>query len=257
MKKLLIPFSLSGPVKVIAVIQLVIFIVLWQFIPSTTIPSPVAIAETWVNLIVEQGLLYELKVSVGTILQALLYSSVISIGIALISTATLFRPVSTAISTLRFLGFAGLTYLFTLWTSNAGDLKLWLLTFGMTVFLLTNFLAEIRAIPASEIDYARTLKMSGWRITYEIAFLGRIHVFLDLIRQNAAIGWTLLSMVEGLTRSEGGIGAMLINQNRYMHLSAVFAIQLTILAYGWLQDIGLQQVRKLACPYSELNKVKS
>lgn len=46
-------------------------------------------------------------------------------------------------------------------------------------------------------------------------------------------------MVEGITRSEGGIGALLLNQNKYFNLSAVFAIQLTILAYGILQDYAL------------------
>ncbi|MBN4663922.1 hypothetical protein H4F36_24175 [Escherichia coli] len=77
---------------------------------------------------------------------------------------------------------------------------------------------------------------------------------LDLIRQNAAVGWTLLSMVEGLVRSEGGIGALLLNQNKYFNLSAVFAIQLTILAYGILQDFGLSYLRSVLCPWTRLNR---
>ena len=48
------------------------------------------------------------------------------------------------------------------------------------------------------------------------------------MRQNAAMGWMMLTMVEGISRSEGGVGAMLLNQNKHFHLSAVFAIQLTI-----------------------------
>jgi len=42
----------------------------------------------------------------------------------------------------------------------------------------------------------------------------------------------MLTMVEGISRSEGGVGAMLLNQNKHFHLSAVFAIQLTILLLG-------------------------
>jgi NitT/TauT family transport system permease protein len=56
-------------------------------------------------------------------------------------------------------------------------------------------------------------------------------------------------MVEGLVRSEGGIGALLITQNKFFVLSGVFAIQLTILAYGIFQDYLLRWLTQLACPH--------
>jgi NitT/TauT family transport system permease protein len=74
------------------------------------------------------------------------------------------------------------------------------------------------------------------------------------MRQNAAVGWTLLTLVEGLTRSGGGIGAMLLNQNRYFLLAGVFAIQLTILSYGLAQDWLLSLLRDVLCPWSLLGK---
>ena len=46
-------------------------------------------------------------------------------------------------------------------------------------------------------------------------------------------------MVEGIARSEGGVGAMLLNQNKHFHLAEVFAIQLLILVVGILQDYGI------------------
>ncbi|MGZ5780258.1 MAG: hypothetical protein ACXWIN_04785, partial [Burkholderiaceae bacterium] len=157
-------------------------------------------------------------------------------------------------SLLRFLGFAGLTYLFMLMTNDGYQLKLSLLVFGITVMMVTSMLAEVRAIPQESIDHCKTLGMKNWRITYELVLLGKADVFLDLIRQNAAIGWTLLTMVEGLTRSQGGVGALLLNQNRYFLLSGVFAIQLTILAYGIAQDYLLGKLRETVCPYSLIGK---
>ena len=59
---------------------------------------------------------------------------------------------------------------------------------------------------------------------------------------------------EGLVRSEGGIGTLLLNQNKYFNLSAVFAIQLTILAYGIVQDFGLIYLRSVLCPWTRLNR---
>jgi NitT/TauT family transport system permease protein len=80
---------------------------------------------------------------------------------------------------------------------------------------------------------------------------------LDLVRQNAAVGWTMLAMVEGITRSDGGIGAMLLNSNKYFNLGDVFAIQLTILSYGILQDWGLSVLRHVLCPWTRVNASKA
>ena len=168
--------------------------------------------------------------------------------------ADFFKPLGTFVASMRFLGFAGLTFLFTLWTSSGSQLKLMLLTFGMTVFLARSTIDIVKSIPQSDIDYARSLGLSGWRLTWELVIRGRMADMLDLVRQNAAVGWTLLSMVEGLVRSEGGIGTLLLNQNKYFNLSAVFAIQLTILAYGIVQDFGLIYLRSVLCPWTRLNR---
>jgi NitT/TauT family transport system permease protein len=61
-------------------------------------------------------------------------------------------------------------------------------------------------------------------------------------------------MVEGITRSEGGIGAMLLNQNKYFNMNTVFAIQATILIYGICQDAALSYLRSVVCPWTKLNR---
>ena len=83
---------------------------------------------------------------------------------------------------------------------------------------------------------------------------GKLDQIFDHVRQNAAVGWTLLSMVEGLVRSEGGIGSLLLTQSKFLHLNSIFAIQLTILAYGIVQDLILRGLRELVCPYIKLER---
>ncbi len=141
-------------------------------------------------------------------------------------------------------------------THDGSSLKVWLLTFGMLVFQVTNMVAVTNSITQAEVDYAKTLRMSPFRKVYELLILGKRHDFLDIIRQNAAIGWVMLSMVEGLVRSEGGIGSLLITQSKFLNLSAIVAIQLTILAYGIVQDYVLGYARLLLCPYIQYTNVK-
>jgi NitT/TauT family transport system permease protein len=62
----------------------------------------------------------------------------------------------------------------------------------------------------------------------------------------------MLTVVEGLSRSEGGIGTVLLNQNKHFHLESVFAIQLTILTVGLVQDGLIGLLKSKLCPYAEL-----
>jgi NitT/TauT family transport system permease protein len=59
-------------------------------------------------------------------------------------------------------------------------------------------------------------------------------------------------MVEGISRSEGGIGAMLLNQNKHFRLAEVFAIQIMILLIGLLQDYGIGALQRLLFPHAAL-----
>src|SRR5206468_7841716 len=131
-------------------------------------------------------------------------------------------------------------------------LKVSLLVFGMVVFFVTSMAAIVAEIPKDRFDHARTLRMSEWRVVWEVVILGTADQAIEVLRQNAAIGWMMLTMVEGISRAEGGIGAMLLNQNKHFHLAEVFAIQIVILAVGMAQDYTIGLVRNLACPYASL-----
>ena len=75
----------------------------------------------------------------------------------------------------------------------------------------------------------------------------------EVMRQNAAIGWLMLTMVEGIVRAEGGVGAMLLNESKHFLLPEVFAVQTVILLVGLVQDYAIGAVRRLCCPYADLS----
>jgi len=126
----------------------------------------------------------------------------------------------------------------------------------MSVFFITSMASEVLAIPRERFDHARTLRMNEWKVVWEVVILGTADRAFEVLRQNAAIGWMMLTMVEGISRSEGGVGAMLLNQNKHFHLPEVFAIQITILLVGLFQDYGIGVLRRLFCPYADLTLEK-
>ena len=156
------------------------------------------------------------------------------------------------LSKLRFLSMVGLSFVFTVMTHSGRQLKLSMLVFSVSVFFVTGMADVIASIPKEQYDLARTLGMGPWRVVWEIVVLGQIDRAFDVLRQNAAIGWMMLTMIESMVRSEGGIGAVLTTANKHFYLNAVFAIQITILVLGLFQDYMIGAAKRLFCPYAAI-----
>lgn len=231
--------------------QLLMLFFIWVFSPTVFLPKPKevfqALGEMWI-----QGLGAELVTSFLLNLQAIALSAILSLLLAYLTVIPFFRPIVTLLSKLRFLSMVGLTFFFTLMATTGHELKLYLLVFSVSVFFVTGMAEVVAAIPKERFDLARTLRMGEWRVVYEVVVLGQADKAFETLRQNAAMGWMMLTMVEGISRSEGGVGAMLLNQNKHFHLSAVFAIQITILLLGLGQDYLIGLLCRVFCPYATL-----
>lgn len=236
----------------VGLFEAALFVGLWMLSPYEVLPTPLEVLLALQRLWMTQGLGQELATSFGLNLQALLWSSVISLGLAYLTVLPVFRPLVAAISKGRFLSLAGFTFIFTLMVGGGRPLQVTLLTFAITVFYVTSMASVIAAIPRSEFEHARTLHMSEGRIVWEVVILGTADKAFEVLRQNAAMGWMMLSLIEGIVRSGGGIGAMLLAESKHFALAEVFAIQLVILIVGMVQDYGIEWLRRLLCPYSVL-----
>ena len=214
------------------------------------LPSPAGVAAALARLWTAQGLFDELVTSVALNAQAIAWSTAIALGLAYATVVPALRPVAAAISKLRFTGLVGWAFVFTLWARDGHQLKLWMLVFGMAPFFVTAMAAVVAEIPRERFDHARTLGMSEWRTVWEVVILGTIDQAFEALRQNAAMGWMALTMVEGLVRSEGGIGALMLNENKHLDLDAVFALIAVVLIVGIAQDAALAWLRRTVCPYA-------
>jgi NitT/TauT family transport system permease protein len=245
--------AVSGTtLRVIIAIQAGIALLIWLNSPFKVLPRPMEVLQAIQSLWMTQGLGPELITSFRMNLEALGWTVLISLALSYLTVLPAVRPLVAAISKGRFLSLVGFTLVFTLVVGGGRPLKVSLLVFGMSVFFVTSMAAVVAAIPKADFDHARTLRMSEWRVVWEVVILGTAATAFEVLRQNAAIGWMMLTMVEGISRSEGGVGAMLLNQSKHFHLSEVFAIQALILVVGMLQDYGIGILRRLCCPYADL-----
>lgn len=228
----------------------------WVALPYESLPTPrevlAALSDLWWN----GGLGPELGVTLRLIFHSLFYTVVIAMALSYSVVIPAFRPLIVAVSKLRFLGLTGLVFPFTLWTGGGYKLKVAMLTFGMVSFFVTSMAQVVLEIPRVAYDHMRVLGASELRIVWEVVVLGTLDKALDVLRQNAAIGWALITMVEGISRSEGGIGALILNQNKHFKLAEVYALLFVILGIGLLLDYGMGVVIRLLCPYAILDRVR-
>jgi NitT/TauT family transport system permease protein len=238
--------------RMMIAIQLAVFVTIWFFSPFVFLPKPMEVVRSFADLWTNEGLGGELITSFLLNLEALLWATVVTLVLSYASVLPFFRPVVAFVGKLRFLSLAGLTFFFTLMAANGHELKVYLLVFSVSVFYVTSMADVISGVPKEQFDLARTLGMNEWRTSLEVVVLGRAAETLDSLRSCAAMSWMMLSLVEGISREGGGIGTMLLDQNKHFHLSSVFAIQVCILIVGIAQDYAIGAFRSLVCPYANL-----
>lgn len=230
--------------------QLLLLLTGWQLLSGGLVPGPWAVLLKLLHLFTTGEFWDNLFTSLSLTVRGMGLSILIALCIAYLSVVPATRSLAMLAVKARYLTLTGLIFLFTLITSGGGALKMTLLVFGIVPFFVTSLLGIINQIPKEEYDLCRTLRMHPWHILWETIILGRADAVLLVIQQNFAIAWMMITMVEGLSMSEGGLGTMMIKSGKYIDLSMVFAILSSIVIIGLLSDTLLAKARGWLFPYT-------
>lgn len=257
-KALFEPFSVINrkTVLILAAIEIVIALLLWQFASGDLIPTPGKVLSAMNEVFTRSSFMDDFFASLMLTLKGMGISIIIALLVAYLSLIPVFAPIANFIVKCRYLTLTGLIFLFVLITSNGSQLKMSLLIFGIVPFFVTSLLSIIAEINRQEYELCRTLRMSTWRTLWEVVIVGRFDSVFEVMRQNFAIAWMMITMVEGYSMSEGGLGTLIIKYNKVVNLPAVFAILIIIFVIGILFDLLLGQLRKWLFPYTNLGTSK-
>lgn len=237
---------------IMVISQIIIALLYWCYFTPDLIPKPIGILHAWVELARSGGLIQETWISISLCFHALLISVLVSTIMAYSTVITFFKPIAFLMRVSRFLPMVGLSFVFTLMSTNGYDLKIKLLVFGMSVFIVESMITVVQSVNNNQYNHARTIFGNEWRVVFERVILGKAHEMISAIKQNFAIVWTMLTFAEGLVRSDGGIGAMMLNENKHLQLDSVFAIQTQLFCIGILIDYLFGALRNILCPYAKL-----
>lgn len=236
----------------IIIAEAILALFIWQLEGGGLIPTPSEIGIA-VMKILESGYFWDNFFSSLTLtLQGMGISILLALLISYLSLLPFFKPVARFVIKCRYLTMTGLIFLFTLLTHHGHQLKISLLIFGIVPFFVTSFLSVVDRIDVQEYELCTTLGMSRWQTLLEVVIIGRLDQVLEVMRQNFAIAWMMITMVEGLSMSEGGLGTLLIKSNKYIDLGTVFGILVIIFFIGVIFDYALAKTRYWLFPYTKL-----
>lgn len=196
------------------------------------------------------GLIASLKLT----FESLVLSIAVTLLVVYASVIPFFRPLALLIVRMRYLTLTGLIFVFTLLTQDGSTLKLSLLVLGIVPFFVTSFLSVLNEMPQQQLELCKTLGFSNWQSLYEVIIVGKADQAFEIMRQNFAIAWMMITMVEGVSMSEGGLGTLLIKFNKYNDIASVFSLQLIIFLLGIGFDYLLGSMRKWLFPYIHVKK---
>lgn len=241
------PLSVRGW-WVLSILWFAILTLLWEIWRAPTIPGFIEVGEALLGLFARRKFYDNLVASLTLNIKALGISTILALGISYLYAVPVLRPLVAFVGKLRFVMIAGLTYLaFQMFAG--GTVKLSLLVFGITTFFVTTMSQIIKDLPDEDYEYVRTLRMSEWRIVWELVILGTKDKAIETIRQNNAIGWAMLSMVEIISRTEGGLGTMLYDVKKWGGPDDLFALEFVVLVIGLGFDSLIGIINTLMNPH--------
>lgn len=254
-KKIFSPLTqIKGRTSImLIVVEAFAALLLWEiFGKSGLIPTPSKIIGSVIRIITSETFIDNLFSSLALTFTGMGISIFIALVVSYLSLIPVFSPVAKFIVKCRYLTLTGLIFLFTLLTQDGHQLKLSLLIFGIVPFFVTSLLSIIDSINVQEYELCKTLRMNNWQTLLEVVIIGRLDQVFEVMRQNFAIAWMMITMVEGLSMSEGGLGTLLIKSNKYIDLSTVFAILVIIFGLGIFFDFLLKNMRHWLFPYTRI-----
>lgn len=237
---------------ILALVEAAIVLVIWQLSAGELIPTPERVVAATGKILGSDYFYANLVRSLTLIAEGMGISIAIALLVAYLSLIPVFKPIAEFVIKCRYLTLTGLIFFFQLITSNGHNLKLSLLIFGIVPFFVTSLLSVIDAINVQEYEACRTLRMNTWRTLLEVVVIGRFDMVIEVIRQNFAIAWIMITTVEGISMSEGGLGTMLIKSNKFINIDNAFAILVIVFALGVLFDYLLGLIRGWLFPHTKL-----
>ncbi|HSV83620.1 MAG TPA: ABC transporter permease [Ramlibacter sp.] len=217
-----------------------VLVAVWQlvvqagYVPSSTLPAPMRVVETGVELIGDGQLLTHLWASLGRVVVGFAVSASLGIGLGLVlgfhrALAEYIEPLASFMNALSgiawiplaivWFGLGQVTVTFILWNS----------IFFLVFF---NTLVGVKNVSKIYQQGVLTLGAGPWQVMTQVLLPGALPNIANGIRMGMGFGWRALIAAE-MVASTTGLGFMIFDASRY-HRSDIILLGIVTMGVLWL-----------------------
>lgn len=237
----------------IIILWAILMALVWYFNPIRAIPFPSEVLGAFRRMLSAdgaQGMIYNIWVTLKLNLVGMLISAIISLAIAYLSVIPIFQPFNKMIQWLRYIPIVGFNLVFLTLFTIGWPMKVAMLTMGMAFFLVTSMTGVIDAIPRMKYELAKVLGYNDWHVFWSVVVRPTLPQMIDMVAQNAAMGWVMITAIETFNRTEGGIGSQIYAWSSTNQLPEVYAYLIVIGVIAVLEDWFFVLLKRALFPYS-------
>lgn len=229
--------SLVELLGLVAVIGSWALVTWWWQLPTTVLPSPLAVVAAFPQLW-QDGLASHLGYSVTLNLASYLVAALIAVPLGF--AISLWGPIRAfferQLTAIRYLPITAFIGIYIFWFGISHPVKVVFLSTGVLVYLLAGVIQRVDEVETVYVDTAKTCGATRWqRIRTVFAPLAFARLSDDG-RSLVPITWTYIVIAEGFNLTEGGLGAMVSVYTRPHRWDLVFALIVVIAIIGFVQD---------------------
>lgn len=245
-----------GRVLVLGVSAWILFIALWwgavfvHLASPLLLPSPDRVVASLQRLIVHNGFLWDIGISITRILVSFAIACAIAIplGICMGTFGTVEAFFNPFVSAWRYLPAPSFIPLLLMWFGTGEGSKLSLLIIGVIFFLITLIMDHTRAVRMELLETSMTLGGSRSQILWTVVVPAVMPDVVTSMRQMLAVSWTYLVIAEIMAPTTG-IGAMMMRAKRFLETPDILAGIAVIGLLGLLFDIGFRRLHRALFGY--------
>jgi NitT/TauT family transport system permease protein len=226
-----------------------------QLVNPVLLPPPTKVLSSLIDLFASTDYLHDIGTSLYRITASFAAASLVALplGILMGSFAIVAAALNPLVSAARYLPAPSFIPVLLMLLGATDAEKLALLFIGVVWFLITMIMDVTQSVPREFTDTARTLGAGRWQILTTVIIPASLPGIVTAMRQMLAVSWTYLVIAE-IVAADGGIGAMMMRAQRYVHIDLVMAGIVTIGVLGVVSDVLVRAAHRLAFSYLYLGE---
>ena len=226
-----------------------------HLINEVLLPPPTKVLSGLIDLFASTDYLHDIGTSLYRITASFAAACLVALplGILMGSFAVVAAALNPLVSAARYLPAPSFIPVLLMLLGATDAEKLALLFIGVVWFLITMIMDVTQSVPRELIDTARTLGAGRRQILSTVIIPASLPGIVTAMRQMLAVSWTYLVIAE-IVAADGGIGAMMMRAQRYVHIDLVMAGIVTIGVLGVVSDMLVRAAHRLAFSYLYLGE---